>query len=269
MDAIVSNFKIRPLAGCIGAEANGIDLRRLDDSGFEQLRQAFFDRCVLVIRDQELSSTDLLNFTARWGEIYVTPYAEKVTGFPPILRVMNVGKEKTITEAWHADATFQPSPAAIGILVARVLPDRGGDTLFANQYVAYDQLSDGLKQVLSDLRALHKDDVFAKAYGIDNSKLAPQSHPVVRTHPVTGRKSLYVNSLYTTHFEGMTRQESRPLLEYLFAQQIRPELVYSHHWQPGDVVMWDQSCTIHYAVHDHGDQERELHRSTIAGSVPY
>jgi taurine dioxygenase len=268
MDAIVSNFTIRRLAGCIGAEATGIDLRDLDDTGFERLKRAFFDNCVLVIRDQQLDSEDFLKFTARWGEIYVTPYAEKVAGFPAILRVINVGKEKTITEAWHSDATFQPSPAAVGILVARILPERGGDTLFANQYVAYDMLSDGLKQVLSGLRALHKDEVFAKAYGIDNSNLAPQSHPVVRTHPVTKRKSLYVNKLYTTHFEGMTRAESRPLLEYLFEHQCQPELVYCHHWRPGDVVMWDQRCTIHYAVHDHGNQERELHRSTIAGSVP-
>jgi alpha-ketoglutarate-dependent taurine dioxygenase len=269
MDAILANFTIRPLAGCIGAEVNGLDVRRLDDAGFARLRQAFADHCVLVYRDQELNSDDLLEFTRRWGEIYVTPYAEKVDGYPPLLRLTNVGKEKTITEAWHADASFQPKPAAIGILVARILPDRGGDTLFANQYAAYDDLSDGLKSVLGNLRALHKDEVFAKAYGIDDSAQKPQSHPVIRTHPDTGRKCLYVNSLYTKCFEGMKPDESQPLLQYLYAHQIKPEYVYCHHWCAGDMVMWDQRCTIHYAVHDHGVQERELHRSTVAGSVPY
>jgi taurine dioxygenase len=263
------DFTIRPLAGVIGAEVTGLDLTRMNDAAFARLREAFLDRCVLALRGQNIDSEQLLDFTRRWGEIYVTPYAEKVEGYPPILRVTNVGKAKTITEAWHHDATFQPSPAAIGILAARVLPEYGGDTMFANQYVAYETLSDKLKEVLSGLRALHKDSVFGKAYGIDNSDLAPQSHPVVRTHPDTGRKALYVNKLYTIGFEGMTREESRPLLGFLFEHQVKPEFIYHHRWRKGDVLMWDQRCTIHYAIHDHGDQPRELHRSTVTGSKPY
>jgi taurine dioxygenase len=259
---------INPLAGCIGAEVRGVDIGNLTDAAFSPIRQAFADHCVLVFRDQDIDSEVLLNFTKRWGEIYITPYAEKVDGYPPILRLTNVGKKKTITEAWHHDASFQPAPAAIGILAAKTLPNCGGDTLFANQYAAYDDLSDGLKKVLGGLRALHKDRVLAKAYGIDNSDMKPQSHPVVRTHPETGRKCLYVNSLFTISFDGMEPEESKPLLQYLYNHQVKPEYVYCHHWEEGDVLMWDQRCTIHYAVHDHGDQPRELHRSTVAGSVP-
>ncbi len=270
MDTIAAaDFTVRPLAGRIGAEILDLDVRRLTENSFARLRQAFLDHCMLVLRKQELSSQDLLDFTRRWGEIYVTPYADKVEGYPPLVRVYNVGKAKTITEAWHHDATFQPAPAAIGILAARTLPAHGGDTMFANQYAAYETLSDGMKRVLSGLRALHKDGIFAKAYGIDNSNLAPQSHPVIRTHPDTGRKCLYVNGLYTVGFEDMTPAEAQPILQYLYAHQIDPEFVYRHRWQPGDVVMWDQRCTIHYAIHDHGEEPRELHRSTVAGTVPY
>ena len=263
------DFTITPLAGVIGAEVNGLDITRMDDAAFARLHKAFYDRCVLVLRNQNLNSDQLLDFTRRWGEIYVTPYAEKVEGYPPILRVTNVGKEKTITEAWHHDATFQPAPAAIEILAARILPECGGDTMFANQYTAYETLSDKMKEVLGGLRGLHKDSVFAKAYGIDNSDLAPQAHPVIRTHPETGRKALYVNKLYTIAFEGMTREESKPLLDFLFDHQTTPEFIYHHRWRKGDVLMWDQRCTIHYAIHDHGTQQRELHRSTVAGSKPY
>lgn len=261
------DFIVKPLTGCVAAEVQG-DIRKIDQESFAGLRQAFLDHCVLVFREQYLGPDDLLEFTRWWGEIYITPYATKLEGYPAILRVLNVGKKNTITEAWHHDATFLPNPVAIGILSAHIVPETGGDTMFANQYRAYETLSEGLKRLLDGTRAFHKDTVLARAYGIDNSNMPPELHPVVRTHPDTLRKCLFVNPLFTFCFEDMTPEESKPVLEYLTAHAVNPEFVYRHRWQKGDVVMWDQRCTQHYAIHDHGDAVRELHRSTVGGTRP-
>ena len=262
------NFTINRLAGGIGAEVEGMHVRDVTPESFAVLRQAFHDHCVLVFRKQFLGPEELIAFTKWWGEVYITPYAPKVEGHPAVLRLWNMGKTKTVTEAWHHDASFQSEPAAIGILAAEKLPSAGGDTMFANQYLAYEALSDGLKKVLQGLNALHKDGILGKYFGIDNSHVPPASHPVVRTHPETGRKCLYVNKLYTIGFDGMTPEESAPLLEYLYAHTVKPEFVYRHRWLPGDVLMWDQRCTQHYAIHDYGEEERFLLRSTVAGTRP-
>jgi taurine dioxygenase len=262
------NFTINRLTGSIGAEIEGMHVRDVTPEIFGVLRQAFHDNCMLVFRKQFLNPDELIAFTKWWGDIYITPYAPKLEGYPAVLPLYNMGKTKTVTEVWHHDASFQAEPAAIGILAAQKLPSAGGDTMFANQYLAYETLSEGMQKTLLGLRALHKDGILAKAFGIDNSHMAPQSHPVVRTHPDTGRKCLYVNILYTIGFDGMTREESEPMLKYLYAHSTKPEFIYRHRWQAGDVVMWDQRCTQHYAVHDYGEEERALYRSTVAGSVP-
>lgn len=262
------NFTINRLTGSIGAEVEGLHVRDVTPEIFAALRQAFHDHCMLVFRKQFLNPDELIAFTKWWGEVYITPYAPKLEGYPAVLPLVNMGKAKTVTEVWHHDASFQPEPAAMGILAAQRLPEAGGDTMFANQYRAYETLSEGMRKLLKGLRALHKDTVLGRTFGIDNSHVPPESHPVVRTHPETGRQCLYLNVLYTLGFEGMTQEESEPLLKYLIAHSVKPEFVYRHRWKAGDVVMWDQRCAKHYAVHDYGEQERLLYRSTVAGTRP-
>lgn len=140
--------------------------------------------------------------------------------------------------------------------------------MFANQYVAYEALSSTLKRLLKTLKAVHEDHILASAYGIADLDAKPSVHPVVRTHPESARKCLFVNPLYTMRFDGMTREESAGLLEYLNRHAVSPDFCYRHRWMPGDVVMWDNRCTLHYAVHDHGDEERLLYRTTITGDRP-
>lgn len=264
-----SRMRIEPLTAQVGAEVRDVELAELDDESFERMRKAFFERTMLVIRRAKpLGPDEHLAFTRRWGEVYITPYVKKLDGYPEILPVVNWGKAKTVTEAWHSDATFQPQPPGIAILAAQTLPGAGGDTMFANSCAAYDALSEAMKKMLEGLRAVHVDTVLAKFAGVEDKEAKPQSHPVIRSHPVTGRKSVFVNPLFTQHFEGMSREESRDLLEFLFAHVTKHEFVYRHRWQTGDVVMWDNRCTLHYAVHDYGDGRRVLHRTTLAGGKP-
>ncbi len=261
--------RIRPLTAEVGAEALDVDLDRLDEATFDEMRQALFARTMLVIRrDEPLGPDAQLAFTRRWGEVYITPYVKKLDGYPEVLPVVNWGKAKTVTEAWHSDATFQPEPPGIAILAAQVIPGAGGDTMFANCCAAYEALSAGMKQMVERLRGVHVDTVLAKFAGVEDANAKPQIHPVVRTHPVTGRKSLFVNPLFTQHFDGMSREESAGLLDYLYKHITRYEFVYRHRWQIGDIVMWDNRCTLHYAVHDYGDEKRVLHRTTVVGGKP-
>lgn len=267
--SVLTNITARPSTGAIGSEVSGVDLRDLTQSQFEFLHDTFLDRCVLVFRRQHLGAQELLDFTAFWGEIYTTPYARKVDGFPQVLHVENVGKAKTVTEAWHSDATFLEKPPAHAILAAQVVPDVGGDTMFTNQYAAYEALSPRLRSILDELHGVHEDHILAAAYGIEDPDSRPMVHPVVRTHPETGRRCLFVNPLYTMRFDGMTDAESAGLLAYLSSRAASPDICYRHRWQPGDVVMWDNRCTQHYAVHDHGEAERVMYRTTVAGDRPH
>jgi alpha-ketoglutarate-dependent taurine dioxygenase len=261
---------IRRLTGAIGAEVSGINLNvPLDETIFEAIHQAFLDHCLLVFRGQFLQPAAQAAFTHRWGEAVITPYlkAFQVPDYPEIVAVSNVGKAKTVTEEWHSDSSLLPTPPAHAILAAQVVPEVGGDTMFANQYVAYEALSEGMKRLLQGLRAWHGGAKLAAFSGMQDSA-PPQSHPVVRTHPETGRKALYVNRIYTTGFEGMTVAESRGLLEFLLEHCCRPDFTYRHQWTAGDVLMWDNRCTVHYAVHDYGEAPRVMHRTTIAGYIP-
>ncbi|MSQ72386.1 MAG: TauD/TfdA family dioxygenase [Betaproteobacteria bacterium] len=256
----------RPLCAHVGAEMLGARIADLDDGGFAVVREAFFRHTMLIFRDQFLGPDAQLAFTRRWGGVYITPYVKKLEGYPEVLAVVNWGKDKTVTEAWHSDASFLAEPPGIAILAAQVLPSAGGDTMFANTYAAYDALSERMKQLLEGLRCINVDTVLAKFAGVVDPNLKPHSHPVVRTHPVTKRKCLYVNPLFSMHFDGMTADESRGLLQYLFEHCSRYEFVYRHQWRAGDVVMWDNRCSMHYAVHDYGVEQRLLHRTTVDGS---
>ena len=251
-----SALVVRKLTGSTGAVIEGVDLNHLDEASFSLIRATLLDAGVVVIRDQDLTPDAHKAFGERFGPLHTHPSAPGVEGHPEILLLQNHGKERTITEVWHSDVTCEVRPPAVSILYARVLPSHGGDTMWANQYLAYERLSPGMRRMLEGVRAVHA------AFGLESV------HPVIRTHPESGRRALFVNAGFTRHFEDMTVEESRPLLDLLIRLATTPDLCYRHQWRPGDVVMWDNRGVMHFAVHDYGDQERVMHRVTVQGDQP-
>ena len=252
----MGELRTTPLAGSIGAEVHDVRLDQLDDDGFEALCAAFWEHQVLVVRDQHLDPADHKAFGERFGELHSHPAAAGVDGHPEILLLRNRGKDKNITQVWHSDVSCEERPPSISILQAKELPPAGGDTMWADQYGAYERLSPAMQDLLEPLNAVHK------GFGIEHE------HPVVRRHPETGRKALYVNAGFTQRFAGMTNEESRPLLEFLWAHGSQPDLTVRHRWSVGDIVMWGNRCVMHYAIHDYDDDAREMHRVTLRGQVP-
>jgi taurine dioxygenase len=242
----------------------------LDEATFAAIHQAFLDHCTLVFRGQFIDPGAQMAFANHWGKSFHAPYLKplEIADHPEVMAQSNLGKANSYTtEVWHSDQSFMPAPPSHSILSAQLIPEAGGDTMFASQYSAYEGLSEGMKRLLRELRAWHGGAKLATLFGSANS-VTPQSHPIVRTHPETGRKALYVNRLYTYCIDGLSEAESRGLLDFLFEQSCRPEFTYRHQWALGDVVMWDNRCALHYAVHDYGQTPRLMHRTTIAGDIP-
>lgn len=260
---------VTPISGALGARVDGIDLAKpVSDATLARIRQAFLDYCVLVFPGQgHLTPEQHVAFAAKWGDLHVTPAPDScLEGYPEIL-VLDFEGRPPPTDKWHSDVSMDECPPLGSLLLARTIPV-GGDTIFANQYLAYDALSEGMKRMLDGMRAMHTGDVFGRDGGIDPAKLPRNLHPVVRTHPETGRKALYVNAVYATHFEDMTVEESRPLLDYLSAFSVQPNFTFRHRWTEGDLLMWDNRCLQHFAVADYGAQKRVMHRVTILGDKP-
>ena len=249
-----------PLAGLIGGEVE-VDLRFIDDDVFEYIHRSFLEHVILVFPNQQLTPDDQLAFARRFGDLYRFPHGPGMKSHELILPInMPSGVRRG---RWHSDATFDERPPAISILSARELPSRGGETAFANQYAAFDALSEGMKSLLAGLEAVHD----------ASSHNRPQewtTHPVLRTHPETGRTALFVNSEFTRRFSHMTVEESAGLLNYLTMHAHRPEFCYVHRWRPGDVVMWDNRAAQHYPVLNRPDGEvRRMWRVTVAGDRPH
>jgi taurine dioxygenase len=261
-----TGLRVERQAGALGAVITGPDLSKpVDDGLMASIREAFLEHQVICLRGQDaMTPDDQLAFAARWGEISHHPYVPSIEGYPGVMRIYD---PNPVTVTWHADTTHSPRPPALTLLLARVIPLYGGDTMFANAYLAYEGLSAGLRDLLDGLSAVHQGTELAASAGLDQQAVTTV-HPVVRTHPETGRRALFVNGNYTSHFDGWTREESAPLLQYLYAQMGRPEYTYRHKWQPGDLVIWDNRCTQHAVVGDTQGAERVLHRVTIAGDVP-
>jgi len=257
---------VRRLAGALGAELTGLDLRVLpDEATFATVKAAFLEHQVICIRGQAaMTPDDQLAFAALWGEISIHPYVPSIEGYPGIMKIFDTNP---ITQTWHADTTHAKAPPALTLLLARTLPPVGGDTMFASAYAAYESLSPGLQATLLHLRAVHHGTELAAQAGLDPEAVTT-THPVVRTHPETGRKALFVNGNYVSSFDGWTEEESAPLLQHLYAHIGRPEHTYRHRWLDGDLVIWDNRCTQHAVVGDTGGAERTLHRVTIVGDVP-
>lgn len=262
-----STVDVRQLSGAIGAAVTGVHLAELGDVQFGVIRQAFLDHCMLVFPGQFLSTDEHVEFAGRWGEFSISPFVTYLEDHPMVLPLHNRGKSGAVTENWHTDSAFLDEPPALNVLSAREVPV-GGDTMWSNQYNSYDRLSDGFKDLLAGVRAEFTGARLASLAGSDD--VPTNLHPLVRTHPETGRKALYISRPVDSvpRLEGMTEAESLPLLRYLYEHSVQPDNIYRHHWQNGDVVMWDNRCTMHYAVHDYGDDVRDIHRISIRGTVP-
>jgi taurine dioxygenase len=272
-----SRIEVRPIAGGCGAEIFGPDIADdLDDAVIAEIRQALNEHCVIFFRDQEFGGERHKEFARRFGEIFVHPNYRGMQADDEIVMIRREPGDKHIVgEDWHADTTMMEEPPMGAILYAIEVPPYGGDTMFANQCLAYDGLSAGMKKMLAGLRAVHSDRLVAGPVGATKVR-ADESwretvnlHPVVRTHPETGRKLLSVNKSYTVGFEGMTEAESKPLLDYLFAQGNRPEFTCRFRWETGSVAFWDNRAVKHLAIHDAGPHLRLMRRVQIAGDKPY
>jgi taurine dioxygenase len=276
----MTTISIAPLSPVIGAEISGIDVSHdltQEDAG--KMRQALLDYGVIFIRGQELSPDQLMTFAHAFGEPVEYPFVQGLKDHPLIIPVLKrADEDKNFGGIWHSDTSYLAEPPMGTILHAQELPDVGGDTLFANMYAAYETLSEGMKEMLGPLRAINSGAKKAAAVtredrivesGKDASAVQTDAiHPVIRTHPETGRKALYVNVAHTVRFDGMTEEESAPLLEYLFDHQIREEFICRFRWSPGAIAFWDNRCIQHYPVNDYHGQQRLLHRITLKGDVP-
>jgi len=262
-------MKTQRLSSVLGAEIHGINLNTIDNSAFDEVRNLFHENMVLVFREQALSLDSLMLFSQRWGEVVVNPIFNYVESYPGVLQIDNMGKNESVTENWHYDSTFYEKPPALTVLSMDTLPAIGGDTMWSNQYAAYERLSERMKLMLDGLRGVFKGTRVARA-SASLDEVPSASHPLVRTHPETGRKALFVGNPEETlvHLEGMSVAESRPILQFLYEHSTTPDNIYRHRWQAGDVLMWDNRCTMHYAIHDYGNEVRRAFRTTIKGEVP-
>ena len=277
---MVSGIGIHPVSGALGAEVSGVDLaKHLDDDTVAVLRRAWLEHLVLLFRDQPLTPPQLLAFARRFGHTIEYPFVKGLEEYPDIIPVVKLEHEQiNFGGVWHSDTAYLDMPPMASMLLAREVPPAGGDTLFASMYLAYETLSDGMKRLLVGLRAVNssakadasrtREDRIAERGRADARALYEAAHPVVRVHPETGRKALYVNVAHTIRFEGMTEEESAPLLGYLYRHQIRPEFTCRFRWRPGSLAFWDNRCAQHNAVNDYAGHRRVMHRITLAGDVP-
>ena len=280
------SIEVTPISGALGAEVRGVNLADdLDEAVLADIRRALLDNQVIFFRDQQITPAEQLRFARRWGDIHLHPFMKGMDDYPEILEIVKTpADKKNFGGAWHSDQMFTAKPAMGTMLYAKETPSAGGDTLFANQYLAYESLSDGMRATLGRLKAVSRGDHFKGHDGKSRKdfyadKLAMQvkdpgevqtvtTHPLIRTHPETGRKVLYVGG-HVFKFEDMTEAESEPLIDFLMAHSVRPEFTCRFRWEPGSLAFWDNRCTQHFAINDYPNETRRMHRITICGDVPF
>ena len=278
-----SRIEVRPLAGALGAEIAGVDLSGpLADATFAEIHKAHLEYLVVFFRDQEISDDDLAAFGRRFGELAPLPPHRQFPGKFPELLVIDKKPEDKLNFGWewHSDTTHLDVPSLGSVLYAKIIPPVGGDTLFANQYMAYDTLSDGMKSLIDGLVAVHSNGRILRSLN-DGQSPAPGTeaasagwangwaeHPVVRTHPETGRRALFVNEMHTERLKGMTVEESQPLLRYLYDHSSRPEFTCRFRWSAGSIAFWDNRSVQHLALNDYPGHRRLMHRVQIKGTRP-
>lgn len=273
-------LEIQKIAGALGAEIRGVDLSRpLPQETVTAIRRAFLEHLVIFFRGQTLTPGQLLAFARTMGEPIEYPFVKGLPEYPEIIEVKKLAHERSnFGGIWHSDTTYLQVPPMGSMLLAREIPPAGGDTLFANQYLAYETLSAGLRKLLDGLIGVNssakadvtktREDRLKTDARADTQRQFLAEHSVVRTHPETGRRALYVNVAHTAHFKDMTEEESEPLLNYLFQHQIRPEFTCRFKWEVGSLAFWDNRCTQHNPINDYHGYRRVMHRVTLAGDKP-
>ena len=278
-DSAYKTIRVNPLSPIIGAEIEGVDLSKpLSNAQFDDIHSAFLRHHVIFFRGQTLTPDQHITFGKRFGTLNIHPYVKGMAGYPEILEIIKEPSDRiNFGGGWHSDMSFLEIPALGSILHAQEVPEVGGDTLFASQHAAWDVLSEGLKASLTPLTAIHS---AAEEYGAGGHSSAKRAsmdsevtgdeapeyeHPVVRTHPETGRKGLYINPAFTLRFKGWTKKESQPLLEYLFEVSKREAFTCRFRWTPGALAFWDNRCVWHYALNDYHGKRRHMRRVTVNG----
>ncbi len=273
-------IKTQKVTIALGAEIVDIDLARgVDDDTIAEIRQALLGHLMIFFRDQTLTPAQYLAFAKRFGQVVEYPFVRGLDGYPEITPVIKLEHETVnFGGVWHSDTTYLDVPPMGTMLYAQEVPPYGGDTLFANMQLAYERLSPGMKRMLDGLQAFSssakadvsrtREDRIRDNAREDAKKEYLARHPVVRTHPESGRKSLYVNTAHTLRFDAMTEAESAPLLEFLYRHQIAPEHLCRFRWQKDSIAFWDNRSTLHYPVNDYHGFKRVMHRITLAGDRP-
>jgi len=279
-----AGIEIRPLTGAIGAEVFGADLSRgLDETQRAALHRAFLDHNVIFLRDQDLTPERLLDAARAFGTPGRYPLLNPIDGYPEIIEILKTETDRINFGAnWHSDTTYMPAPFLGTVLYALETPPVGGDTNFANLTAAYEGLSEGMKEMLGAMRIVNSSaqrrlggrakkmqamSAMKGNYG-DDREVIEAVHPAVRRHPETGRKALFVSPSHVERFDGMTEEESRPLLDYLCAHVVKSEYLCRFRWAPGSLAIWDNRCTLHQAVNDYQGHRRRMHRVTLEGDRP-
>jgi taurine dioxygenase len=282
-----SHIGVKRLSGALGAEITGVDLARpVQDDVFGEIYRAFNEYLFIAFRDQVITPTQHIRFSKQFGQVMVDHFMKSPVGLPEIIEVVKEPQEIGAFGAgeWHSDNSYRTQPPMMSLLHAKELPPFGGDTVFANQYLAFETLSDGLRQQLSHMTAVHtaepyqrsiRDRLFeGRAMQVHSEdavkdKLAIESnHPVVRVHPDTGKRALYVNYSYVRRFTGWTEAESQPLLNYLFQHAVTPDFTCRFTWSPNTLLLWDNRCLQHIAIDDYDGYRRRMHRTTVEGETP-
>jgi len=281
-----SIMKVTPLTPRLGAEISNLDLRSLDETDFERLRQCWLNYKVVFLRDQDIDLEDLLKFSRRFGELMQLPYIRPLADYPEIIRVLKEADEINMGVFggdWHSDFSFLPEPPCAWSLFAEQVPDVGGDTLWVDMGQALGALPPQQRQLLQGKSAIHT----GRPYGVTNAPLVGEQfkgsieiernnpeadaeirHPVICRHPDTGESLLFVNPTYTTRIDGLEDTQSRELLASLYRHCTRPEFSCRFKWRPRSIALWDNRSTLHYAVNDYDGQRRCLYRTTLRGSIP-
>lgn len=279
-------FEVSLLCGAGGAEITGVDASRpLGPEVVAELRRALAEHCVIFLRDQALTPDQQKAFARHFGPLATTPFIKPLDGHPEMMRIVREADEtrkQNFGGRWHSDMTFSPEPVLGTCLYARESPAVGGDTLWTNQMLAFEALSPALQRTLEGLRVMHSarrsygpqgayadDDLKSMRISASEEALKEVAHPCIRTHPETGRRILFVNWVYAIRFEGMTEEESAPLLDFLNRHSQRPEFQIRFRWRQGSLALWDNRSTQHLAVNDYAGYRRVMDRVTIAGDKPY
>jgi len=289
--AAYRRIEVRPIAGALGAEIGKVNLATLDDATFKEIKAAWLEHLVVFFRDQNITPDQQIAFAKRFGEIHHHPFMKGMDEYPDILEIIKEeGDTKAFGEVWHTDQMFNPKPAKATILYAKETPDAAGDTLFANMYLAYETLSEPMKALLSGVKTWNVGDRKKLSQGdkmgftrdgryAGNQKMAAKvrdpgdlqteaAHPLVRTHPETGRKALYISN-HTQTLDGFRDAEARPIIDFLRTHAVEPEFTCRFRWEVGSLAIWDNRCTQHRALNDYPGKRRRMHRVTIAGDAPF